>query len=78
VKPLPVRNLWSLELGECIVAEEILERLKGCEVYFSTHDVGVDLLVARMRVPKMAKNGFKSGPSIIVLWISLMSVSCLC
>lgn len=44
---MPVRNLWSLEPGECIVAEEILERLKGCEVYFPIHDVGVDLLVVK-------------------------------
>jgi hypothetical protein len=47
VKRLPVRNLWSLEPGECIVAEEILERLKDCEVYFPAHDVGVDLLVVK-------------------------------
>ena len=44
---MPIRNLWSLEPGECIVAEEILERLKGCEVYFPIHDVGVDLLVVK-------------------------------
>jgi len=35
-------------------------------------------LPARMAVPKMAKNGFKSGLSIVVLWICLMSVFCLC
>jgi len=44
---LPVHNLWSLEPGECIVAEELLEKLKGAEVYFTVHDVGVDLLVVR-------------------------------
>jgi hypothetical protein len=44
---MPVRNLWSLEPGECIVAEEILNRLKDVEVYFPIHDVGVDLLVVR-------------------------------
>jgi hypothetical protein len=25
---LPVHNLWSLEPGECIVAEELLEKLR--------------------------------------------------
>ena len=42
---MPVRNLWSLEPGECLVAEEILNRLKNVEVYFPIRDVGVDLLV---------------------------------
>lgn len=44
---LPVRNLWSLEPGECIVAEELLDRLKGVEVFFPVHDVGIDLLVVK-------------------------------
>lgn len=44
---MPVRNLWSLEPGECIVAEEILDKLKGVEVFFPVHDVGVDLLVVK-------------------------------
>jgi len=44
---LPVRNLWSLEPGECIVAEEMLDKLKGVEVFFPVHDVGVDLLVVK-------------------------------
>jgi len=38
--------MWSLQPGECIVAEQILERLK-CEVYFPVHDTGIDLLVVR-------------------------------
>jgi len=42
---LSIRNMWSLEPGECITAEKILQELKGCEVYFPLHDVGVDLLV---------------------------------
>ena len=44
---MPVRNLYSLEPGECIVAEEIMKRLKGIEVYFPIHDVGIDLLVVK-------------------------------
>ena len=43
---MPVRNVWSLEPGECIVAEQIMERLK-CDVYFPMRDVGVDLLVIK-------------------------------
>lgn len=44
---LPVRNLWSLEPGECIVAEEILNKIKDVEVFFPLRDVGVDLLVVK-------------------------------
>ena len=36
---LPVRNLWSLEPGECIVAEELLSKLRDVEVFFPGHDV---------------------------------------
>ena len=43
---MPVRNIWSLEPGECIVAEVLLERLR-CEVFFPVHDVGVDLLAVK-------------------------------
>lgn len=43
---VPVRNIWSLEPGECIVAEEIMKRLK-CDVYFPVRDVGLDLLVVK-------------------------------
>lgn len=46
---MPIRNVWSLHPGECIVAETVMERLRNCEVYFPLHDVGVDLLVARGR-----------------------------
>lgn len=42
---MSIRNLWSLEPGECIIAEKILKELKGCDVYFPLHDVGVDLLI---------------------------------
>jgi len=44
---MPVRNIWALEPGECIVAEEIMKKLKDCEVYFPIRDVGVDLLVVK-------------------------------
>ncbi|MDH5482745.1 MAG: hypothetical protein OEY22_07700 [Candidatus Bathyarchaeota archaeon] len=44
---MPIRNLWSLEPGECIVAEEIFDKLKDLEVFFPVHDVGVDLLVVK-------------------------------
>ncbi|MEM2704524.1 MAG: hypothetical protein QXR45_15355 [Candidatus Bathyarchaeia archaeon] len=44
---MPVRNLWSLEPGECLVAERIFEELEGCEVYFPLRDVGVDLLIVK-------------------------------
>jgi len=43
---MPIRNMWSLEPGECIVAEELLKN-NGYEVYFPVHDVGVDLLVVK-------------------------------
>jgi hypothetical protein len=39
--------MWSLEPGECIVAEEMLHELDDVDVYFPVHDVGVDLLVVR-------------------------------
>ena len=44
---MPFRNIWSLEPGECIVAETLLEKLKNCEIYFPLHDTGIDLLVVR-------------------------------
>jgi hypothetical protein len=46
---MPVRNLWSLEPGECIVAEEVMKKLRGVEVYFPMHDVGIDLLLVKGR-----------------------------
>jgi hypothetical protein len=36
-----------LELGECIFAEEIMERLR-CEVCLAVRDVGLDLLVVKV------------------------------
>lgn len=44
---MPIRNLWSLECGEVITAETLLKNIKGCEVYFPLHDVGIDLLVVK-------------------------------
>jgi hypothetical protein len=40
---LSIRNIWSLQPGECFVAEELTKR--GFEVYFPLRDIGVDLLV---------------------------------
>jgi hypothetical protein len=37
--------MWSLECGEVLTAETILENVKGAEVYFPLHDIGTDLLV---------------------------------
>jgi len=44
---MPIRNLWSLECGEVVTAEAILENVKSAEVYFPLHDIGVDLLVVK-------------------------------
>lgn len=43
---MPIRNIWSLQPGECITAEEIMKQTK-CEVFFPLKDVGVDLLVVK-------------------------------
>ena len=43
---MPIRNIWSLEPGKFIVAEEVMKRTK-CEAYFPVRDVGVDLLVVK-------------------------------
>lgn len=44
---MPIRNLWSLESGEVVTAEAILENIEGIEVYFPLHDIGIDLLVVK-------------------------------
>lgn len=44
---MPIRNLWSLESGEVVTAEAILENVKDSEVYFPLHDIGVDLLIVK-------------------------------
>jgi hypothetical protein len=43
---MPIRNMWSLEVGECIVAEELSKRVE-CHVFFPIHDVGIDLLAVK-------------------------------
>lgn len=43
---MPVRNIWSLEPGECLAAEELLHKLQ-CEVFFPAHDTGIDLLAVK-------------------------------
>lgn len=42
---MPIRNLWSLECGEVVTPEAILENIKGSEVYFVLHDIGINLFV---------------------------------
>ena len=44
---MPIRNLWSLKPGECIVAEEIMKNLRRMQVYFPIYDVGIDLLIVK-------------------------------
>lgn len=48
---MPIRNLWSLECGEVITAEALLKNVKGCQIYFPLHDVGIDLLVVKGKKP---------------------------
>jgi len=43
---MPIRNIWSLQPGECLVAETMMEILNS-EVYFPIKDVGTDLLAIR-------------------------------
>jgi len=44
---MPIRNLWSLESGEVVTAENMLENIEDAEVYFPLHDIGIDLLVVK-------------------------------
>ena len=41
---MPLRNLWSLEPKNVVVAEEIM---KNYEAYFPARDVSLDLLVVK-------------------------------
>ena len=43
---MPIRNIWSLQPGECLVAEKMMEIL-NLDVYFHIKDVGTDLLAIR-------------------------------
>ena len=46
---MTIKNFWSLEPGECFVAEELDKRLKkkNCQVFFPLHDTGTDLLITK-------------------------------
>lgn len=42
---MPLKNFWSLEPGEVIFVEELLERYKGkADFYFPFKDTGIDLI----------------------------------
>jgi len=41
---MPIKNFWSLEAGEAMVAEELQKRLRGWEIFFPVKDVGVDIV----------------------------------
>jgi hypothetical protein len=43
---MPIKNFWSLEAGEAMVADELQHKLPRWEVFFPIKDVGVDLLAA--------------------------------
>lgn len=46
---MPIRNFWSLEVGEVLTAQAIQKQLKdvGVDVYFPLRDTGIDLLVTK-------------------------------
>ena len=44
---MPIRNFWSLECGEVITAEALIENIEDCEVYFPLRGTGIDLLVVK-------------------------------
>lgn len=44
---MSLRNLWSLQPGEVIVAEMLDKKVKRCQIYFPMRDIGIDLLAAR-------------------------------
>ena len=44
---MTIKNFWSLEPGECIVAEELNKRLNDCQIFFPLHDTGIDLLITK-------------------------------
>lgn len=46
--PMPIGNIWSLQPGECLTAEEIMKET-GCDVFFPLKDVGIDLVVVKDR-----------------------------
>ena len=44
---MPIKNFWSLEPGEAMVAETMRHQLPGWEIFFPVKDIGVDLLAVR-------------------------------
>jgi hypothetical protein len=44
---MPIRNMWSLECGEVLTSEAIIEHVKDVEIFFPMHDIGTDLLVVK-------------------------------
>jgi hypothetical protein len=44
---LGLKNVWSLDAGEVIVAEIIPKRINGAHVFFPVKDIGVDLVIVR-------------------------------
>lgn len=46
---MPIRNMWSLECGEVLTAEAILQHVQDSEIFFPLHDIGTDLLVVSGR-----------------------------
>jgi hypothetical protein len=44
---MPLRNLWALEPDEVYAAEEAKNHLKECDIYFPTHDSGIDFIIVK-------------------------------
>ncbi len=44
---MPIKNMWSLNPGEVLAAEQLPQMVPNCQVYFPLRDVGIDLLVVR-------------------------------
>ena len=44
---MPIKNFWSLEPGEAMVAETMRRQLPGWEIFFPVKDIAVDLLAVR-------------------------------
>ena len=44
---MTLKNMWSLNPGEVLAAQKLLDEVKLCEVYFPLKDTGTDLLVVR-------------------------------
>ena len=44
---MAVKNIWSLEPGEAIVAEKLKNEVKNCDVFFPLKDTGIDLVLIK-------------------------------